>query len=86
MGCRSKARSGSGDGSDSVSNVLGNLAQFKYASDTFQNNIAMHTHSQPMMKTLSNEQVFAELGYTVQLVRDLTGWLLPWFWRPPYGD
>jgi hypothetical protein len=68
------------------SNILGNQAQFKYAFETLQDDIAVHTYSHPMMTTLSNAQVVAELGYTVQIIRDLTGGLLPRFWRPPYGD
>jgi chitin deacetylase len=68
------------------SNILGNQAQFKYAFETLQDDIAVHTYSHPMMTTLSNAQVVAELGYTIQIIRDLTGGLLPRFWRPPYGD
>jgi chitin deacetylase len=46
----------------------------------------VHIDSHPRRTTLSNEQVFAELGYTVQLTPDLTGGLLPPFWSPPYGN
>jgi chitin deacetylase len=38
------------------------------------------------MTTLPNEQVVAEIGYTMQIIHDLTGGLVPRFWRPPYGD
>jgi chitin deacetylase len=67
-------------------NILANQAQFNYAFATLQDDIAVHTYTHPMMTTLSNEQVIAELGYTVQLIRDLTGGRLPRFWRPPFGD
>lgn len=38
-----------------------------------------------MTTTLSNEQVLAELGFTMRAIYDVTG-RLPLFWRPPYGD
>ncbi|CAK9785981.1 glycoside hydrolase/deacetylase [Cutaneotrichosporon oleaginosum] len=48
--------------------------------------IAVHTWAHPMMTTLSNEEVLGELGWTMQIISDLTGGRLPAFWRPPYGD
>ncbi|GMK54782.1 hypothetical protein CspeluHIS016_0113680 [Cutaneotrichosporon spelunceum] len=48
--------------------------------------IAVHTWAHPMMTTLSNEQVVGELGWTMQIISDLTGGRIPAFWRPPYGD
>jgi peptidoglycan/xylan/chitin deacetylase (PgdA/CDA1 family) len=48
--------------------------------------IAVHTWSHPMMTTMTNEQVLGELGWTMQIISDLTGGRLPAFWRPPYGD
>lgn len=57
------------------------------ARDAFDNggHIAVHTWSHPMMTTLTNEGVLAELGFTMQAIYDVTG-RLPLFWRPPYGD
>ncbi|EJT48936.1 Chitin deacetylase [Trichosporon asahii var. asahii CBS 2479] len=57
------------------------------ARDAFDNggHLAVHTWSHQMTSTLSNEQVVAELGWTMQAIYDVTG-RLPLFWRPPYGD
>ena len=38
------------------------------------------------MTTLNNSQVVAELGWTMQIIHDLTGGRVPRYWRPPYGD
>lgn len=38
------------------------------------------------MTTKSNEEVLAELGWTMLLIHNSTGGRLPRFWRPPYGD
>jgi hypothetical protein len=38
------------------------------------------------MTTLSNADVVAQLGWTLQVIYDSTGGRLAWFWRPPYGD
>lgn len=48
--------------------------------------IAVHTWSHPYMTTLSNEQVVAELGYTMQIIYEASGGRVAAFWRPPYGD
>ncbi|ORY25637.1 hypothetical protein BCR39DRAFT_543502 [Naematelia encephala] len=48
--------------------------------------IAVHTWSHPYMTTLTNEQVLGELGWTMQIISDLSGGRVPKFWRPPYGD
>ncbi|KAJ3736366.1 chitin deacetylase [Lentinula guzmanii] len=48
--------------------------------------IAVHTWTHPYMTTLSNEDVLAQLGWTMQLIHNSTGGRLPKFWRPPYGD
>ncbi|KAH9459761.1 hypothetical protein MJO28_004566 [Puccinia striiformis f. sp. tritici] len=47
--------------------------------------IAVHTWSHPYMTTMTDEQVLGEIGWTMQIIHDLTG-LVPAFWRPPYGD
>jgi chitin deacetylase len=38
------------------------------------------------MTTLTNAEVVAELGWTMLLIYNSTGGLLPRYWRPPYGD
>ena len=38
------------------------------------------------MTSLSNLQVVAELGWTMQLIYKSTGGRLAKYWRPPYGD
>lgn len=48
--------------------------------------IAVHTWSHHYTTALSNEGVLAELGWTMQIIADLTGGRIPAFWRPPYGD
>ncbi|KAG0149582.1 hypothetical protein CROQUDRAFT_88920 [Cronartium quercuum f. sp. fusiforme G11] len=47
--------------------------------------IAVHTWSHPMMSTQSDQAILGELGWTLQIIYDLTG-RLPAYWRPPYGD
>lgn len=48
--------------------------------------IAVHTWSHLYTTTLTNEQVLAELGWTMQIISDCTGGYVPKYWRPPYGD
>ncbi|KZO96999.1 carbohydrate esterase family 4 protein [Calocera viscosa TUFC12733] len=67
-------------------NILWNSAQFIHAFNTNNDHIAVHTWSHPYMTNLTNAEVVAELGWTVQIIHDSTGGLLPAFWRPPYGD
>ncbi|KAJ7804057.1 carbohydrate esterase family 4 protein [Mycena olivaceomarginata] len=50
------------------------------------NDIAVHTWTHPHMTTQSNEQVVAELGWTMQIIHNSTNGRVPKFWRPPYGD
>lgn len=38
------------------------------------------------MTTLSNEDLVAQFGWTMQIIFDSTGGHIPAFWRPPYGD
>lgn len=47
--------------------------------------ICVHTWSHRYMTTLSNEQVFAELYYTVRIIKDVIG-VTTRCWRPPFGD
>lgn len=48
--------------------------------------IACHTWTHAYMTTLTNLQIVAEFGWTMQLIANSTGGRLPKFWRPPYGD
>ncbi|KAF7357245.1 Carbohydrate esterase family 4 protein [Mycena sanguinolenta] len=47
--------------------------------------ICVHTWSHRPLTTLTNEQVFGELWYTIQLIKLVTGYT-PTCWRPPTGD
>lgn len=47
--------------------------------------LCTHTWSHPYLTTLTNDQVIAELGWTREAIRQITG-LSPSFMRPPYGD
>ncbi|RHZ80580.1 hypothetical protein Glove_134g39 [Diversispora epigaea] len=47
--------------------------------------IGIHTWSHPMLTTLSNEQVVAELQWTASVINATVG-LVPKYMRPPYGD
>lgn len=38
------------------------------------------------MTGLSNQDVVAQLGWTLQLIYNSTGGRLARYWRPPYGD
>ncbi|TRM67591.1 hypothetical protein BD626DRAFT_564513 [Schizophyllum amplum] len=48
--------------------------------------IAVHTWTHPHMSSLSNEDLVAQFGYTMQIIHDSTGGRVPRYWRPPYGD
>ncbi|WFD44345.1 hypothetical protein MPSI1_003013 [Malassezia psittaci] len=47
--------------------------------------ICVHTWSHRYMTTLTDEQVFAELYYTMRIIKDVTG-VTTRCWRPPFGD
>ncbi|EIW73508.1 hypothetical protein TREMEDRAFT_70983 [Tremella mesenterica DSM 1558] len=66
-------------------NILGAPTQMQDAF-TAGGHIAVHTWSHPYMTTLSNEGVLGELGWTMQIISDLTGGRVPKYWRPPFGD
>lgn len=38
------------------------------------------------MTTMTNLQVIAELGWTMEIIHNSTGGRLPKYWRPPFGD
>lgn len=47
--------------------------------------ICVHTWSHRYMTAFSSEDAFAELWYTMQVIKLATG-VTPTCWRPPYGD
>ena len=59
---------------------------FLTAFSTLGDDIAVHTYTHPYMTSLSNDAVFAELVYTMQIIYNCTGGRVAKYWRPPYGD
>ncbi|GAA5991745.1 hypothetical protein JCM10908_001119 [Rhodotorula pacifica] len=47
--------------------------------------LSVHTWAHSSLTTLSNEEIVAELGWTMKIIRDITG-VTPNTFRPPYGD
>ncbi|KAI8453915.1 hypothetical protein BY996DRAFT_4582534 [Phakopsora pachyrhizi] len=47
--------------------------------------LAVHTWSHAHLTTLSDLEIVGELGWTIQIIFDLTG-IVPLYYRPPYGD
>ncbi|KAG9120505.1 chitin deacetylase, partial [Ceratobasidium sp. 392] len=47
--------------------------------------LSVHTWSHPSLTTLTNDQIIAELGWTKQAIKTITG-VTPNTMRPPYGD
>lgn len=47
--------------------------------------ISVHTWSHPYLTNLTNEQIVAELGWTMKSIKDTIG-VTPNTFRPPYGD
>ncbi|RPD67136.1 glycoside hydrolase/deacetylase [Lentinus tigrinus ALCF2SS1-7] len=68
------------------SNILWNADAFKYAFETLESDLAVHTWTHPYMTTKTNQEVVGELGWTMELIHNSTGGRLPKYWRPPYGD
>jgi len=67
-------------------NIRDNPQLFLRAFQELEDDIGVHTWSHPYMTTLTNEQVVAEIGWTLQIIHDSTGGRVPRYWRPPYGD
>jgi peptidoglycan/xylan/chitin deacetylase (PgdA/CDA1 family) len=67
-------------------NIIYNPTEFNLAFQTNQDDIAVHTWTHPYMTTLSNNDVVAQLGWTLQLIYNSAGGRLARYWRPPYGD
>ncbi|KPV73601.1 carbohydrate esterase family 4 protein, partial [Rhodotorula graminis WP1] len=47
--------------------------------------LSVHTWAHPALTTLTNEEIVAELGWTMKVIKDVTG-VTPNTFRPPYGD
>lgn len=65
-----------------------NVADWPYQAQralTDGHDICVHTWSHHYMTTFNNEQVFAELFYTIRAIKSVIG-VTPTCWRPPYGD
>jgi chitin deacetylase len=67
-------------------NIRDNPQVFLRAFQELEDDIGVHTWSHPYMTALTNEQVVAEIGWTLQIIHDSTGGRVPRYWRPPYGD
>jgi len=67
-------------------NILYYPKEFLQAFQTNGDDIAVHTWTHPYMTTLTNIEIVAQLGWTMELMHNSTGGRLPRFWRPPYGD
>jgi len=67
-------------------NIIHFPNQFNTAFQTNQDDIAVHTWTHPHMTTLSNADVVAQLGWTLQVIYNSTEGRLARYWRPPYGD
>eukprot|EP00753_Platysulcus_tardus_P020925 PLAT8471.1.p1 GENE.PLAT8471.1~~PLAT8471.1.p1 ORF type:complete len:451 (+),score=-11.89 PLAT8471.1:43-1353(+) len=67
-------------------NILWNPAAFEQAYVDNGDDIAVHTYTHPYMTTLSNLDVLAQLGWTMQIIHNSTAGKVPRYWRPPYGD
>lgn len=68
------------------SNVLSYPQQFANAVKEGNQHFAVHTWSHQLCTTLTNQQLVAELGWTMQIIADYSGGYIPKFWRPPQGD
>ncbi|KAJ9476534.1 putative Chitin deacetylase 2 (putative) [Pseudozyma hubeiensis] len=68
------------------SNVFLNSDQFAQAVKEGNQHFAVHTWSHHLCTTLTNQQLVAELGWTMQIIADKSGGYIPSFWRPPQGD
>ncbi|KAI9574858.1 carbohydrate esterase family 4 protein [Boletus coccyginus] len=66
-------------------NILLHPQEFQAAINNLDD-IAVHTWTHPFMTSKSNEEVLAELGWSMWLIHNSTGGRIPRFWRPPYGD
>jgi chitin deacetylase len=66
--------------------IQANPDLFLTAFSTLGDDIAVHTYTHPYLTSLSDDNVFAELAYTMQIIYNCTGGRVAKYWRPPYGD
>ncbi|KAE8244921.1 hypothetical protein A4X13_0g6176 [Tilletia indica] len=66
-------------------NIRDNQDAIRQAQSLGVGHFGVHTWSHTVQTTLSNEDIVAELGWTMQIIYDLTG-RIPSHWRPPQGD
>ncbi|KAF8909480.1 hypothetical protein CPB85DRAFT_1222100 [Mucidula mucida] len=66
-------------------NILNNPQEFLAILEQ-GGDLAVHTWTHPYMTTQTNEQVVAQLGWTMEIIRNSSGGRIPKFWRPAYGD
>ncbi|KAK2466210.1 hypothetical protein APHAL10511_001852 [Amanita phalloides] len=66
-------------------NILGYPEEFLWTLSRGQD-LGLHTWTHPYMTTLTNDRLIAEFGWSMLLIRNSTGGLLPKYWRPPFGD
>lgn len=59
--------------------------QLALMADRRGDHIAVHTWSHSHLTSLTDHQVLGELGWTIQIIADLTG-KIPKYFRPPYGN
>lgn len=67
-------------------NILQNWQEFNMAYNDISSDIAVHTWTHPQMTTLSDLDLVAQFGWTIQIIYDSTDGKVPRYWRPPYGD
>ncbi|KAH7099046.1 glycoside hydrolase/deacetylase, partial [Auriculariales sp. MPI-PUGE-AT-0066] len=66
-----------------------NIAQFpQQALRAFNqgHELAVHTWSHPKMTSETDLGILVQLGWTMQIIHDISGGRVPKFWRPPTGD
>jgi hypothetical protein len=68
------------------SNIVRNFGVFLQCRSISGQHFAPHSWSHQYTTSLTNEQVVAEIGWTMQIIADNNFGLIPAHWRPPYGD
>jgi peptidoglycan/xylan/chitin deacetylase (PgdA/CDA1 family) len=66
--------------------ILGNPTNFLEILGTEGQDIACHTWNHPYLTTLSNTDLLAQFGWTMEIIRVSSGGLVPRYLRPPFGD
>ncbi|TFL00106.1 hypothetical protein BDV98DRAFT_509458 [Pterulicium gracile] len=70
-----------------VGRHIRNLPQmFNRLVNEVKGDLAVHTYTHRQLTPLSNEEVVAELAWTMEIIRQSSGGRIPRFWRPPTGD